>query len=117
VNLSHKPMRTTGQSGLSLEQAGREAAERLHRSIFPSGFAITLGRQGKSENRKQRHWKEVVESFSQRWCRVLDRALAELCIQVLTGPQTTRIQAASMRSCCIVPYSSTFPLSSFCYKA
>lgn len=32
-----------------------------------------------------------MESFSQRWCRVLERALVELWTQVLTGSQTTRI--------------------------
>lgn len=43
------------------------------------------------ELRKQTHWKKMVESFSQRWYMVLDRALVELCTQVLTGYQTTRI--------------------------
>lgn len=76
VNLSHEPLRNTGQSGSSLQQASREAAKRLHKSIF-SGFAIVPGGQGRSED--QKHWEEVVESLSQKWYRVLDRALVELC--------------------------------------
>lgn len=79
VNRSHKLLRTTGQSGSSLQQADREAAERLHESTFSSRFAIAPGGQVKSEDGKQRHWEEVVESFSQGWCGVLDRALVEAC--------------------------------------
>lgn len=67
-------------------QVGRWAAERLHFLLWVCNWPEG---QGKSEDTKQKHWEEVVESFSQRCCRVLDRTLVRLCSQVLTGSWAT----------------------------
>lgn len=68
VNLSHKPLRNTGQSGSSLQQAGREAAKRLHKSIF-SGFAIVTGGKGgqKTKSTGRRWWRVLVKSGTGFW--------------------------------------------------
>lgn len=68
-------------------QVGRWAIERMPKSIFCSGLAIGLEGKG-SQKTQNKHWEKVVESFSQRCFRALDRTLVKLCSQVLTGSWT-----------------------------
>lgn len=79
VNLSHKPLRTKRQSGLSVQQTGRQMSSRgIAKSIFSSGFTIGLKSRGsqKTQNKSigRRWWGALVKD-----CRILDRTLVKLC--------------------------------------
>lgn len=107
---------------LCSRQVGRWTAERLPKFIFSSGFATGLEDKGSQKTQSKKQWEEVVESFSRRCCRVLDRTFGQgQTLQpgphrIPSNSNVDWIQAASTRSCIIIPYFTAFLLPSFCYR-